>query len=393
MLIKKCGKAEESALQAMGNTMKINFSAALLALATTCATASDHLDSTFLDTHPEWDIGDLFLWKGEQTGGPVFAMTFNPLTGSNEKTAAIKLDPKAVYQFKIDTDNDYVADLAYKLTVKDYAQGSQQTMILRRATGDMARSNEADGEVIATGDTSIADRPVNVVEGDNNELLFAGPRQDPFFFNFKTVESPVALGLRFALGADGLPSDGTSANTFGPTNMTFVALEVPELKGVKFNAWCTTSVDGNQVDRAGRAAMTAIFTPNTPPGRNAERYPWRKQGDHTPKQDYNMSTPSEDLELWSEMVAYRLDQVQVGENKVQPLVDFFLPDVLEYNADVSKMGYPNGRNLKEDAIYWTINKINPFLYYDKKHYNFPMTSDQKISASFPYAVDPVKFKK
>lgn len=369
----------------------------------TLANASDHLDSKYLDQHPMWDIGDLFVWTGTQTGGPVLLMTFNPLTGLIKGTRELRLDPEALYQFKIDTNGDFKADIAYQIKV--IGKGPEQGLVLRKATGIDALGNHSidgrDTQTVATGKSSIAGGPVKVIQGMNDELFFVGPRRDPFFFDFRSVESPAALDLRFALSSDNLPSDGSAANTFGPTNMTIVAIEIPELKGKKFSVWGTVAVHGEQVDRSGRAGITAIFTPNTPPGRNPERYPWgspyySKQKSHekspqdTPKQVYNTTNPVDDVKNYSDMFRYRLEQLQTTKDRIDPLLSFFLPDVLEY--DPSKpMGYPNGRNLREDAVFWTIQTINPFLTYDEKAHEFPAESTQKLSTNFPYAASPVFF--
>jgi len=368
------------------------------------ANASDHLDSDYIDHHAMWDIGDLFLWTGSQTGSPVFLMTFNPLTNHVEATRKLQLDPDALYQFKIDTDGDFRADIAYKLSV--IGEGPGQGLVLRKATGKDAQTNEAvDGrytQTVAVGKSSVAGGPVRVISGRNDELLFVGPRQDPFFFDFRTVESPAALDLRFALGSDGLPADGSAANTFGPTNMTIVAVEVPELKGKKFSAWGTTAVRGKQVDRCGRASITAIFTPNTPPGRNPDNYPWRnpfqdpgaekpkEPPQDVPKQIYNTADPVDDVTNYRKMFRYRLEQLQAQDDQIEALLGQFLPDVLDYDP-TRAMGYPNGRNLVEDAVFWTIKAINPFLTYDSKTYQFPAENPQQLSINFPYAASPVFF--
>jgi hypothetical protein len=363
------------------------------------ANASDHLDSAYIDHHPQWDIGDFFLWTGDETGSPVFLMTFNPLTRFMEDTKKLMLDPDAVYQFKIDTNGDFKADIAYKITVT--GSDPQQLVVLRKSTGADAQTNDSiegrNSQSVAIGKTSVAGGPVRVIKGRNDELLFVGPRQDPFFFDFRSVESPAALDLRFALSSDNLPSDGSAANTFGPTNMTIVAVEVPELKGKSFRAWSTTSVEGKQVDRCGRASITAIFIPNTPPGRNPERYKYSNPDPEkkpplqdVPKQIYNTRDPVDDVEKYSEMFKTRLEQVQTEEKKLNDLVKFFLPDVLEYNPD-KPMGYPNGRDLNEDAVFITLNIINSFLSYDEDTYQFPAENPQELSTNFPYAASPVFF--
>ena len=191
---------------------------------------SDHKDSQFVDSRPMIDIGDFFLWPGE-SGGPVFMISLNPLTDPDPRiTREIHLDAKAVYEFKIDLNGDAVADLSYKITVE--GDVPTQRVILRKAQGPDAVSNKPVGDVIAHGEsTAYGAGDANVIYGTSGEKLFVGPRQDPFFFDFRGLISPVSDDLRFALSADGLPTDGSAQDTFGPTNVTIIALEVPDLKG------------------------------------------------------------------------------------------------------------------------------------------------------------------
>lgn len=226
-----------------------------IALVVGWAWASDHLDSPLTHFDPTIDIGDTFAFSGNN--GFVLSMSFNPLSDA-EKSGTMKLDPRALYEFKIDTDGDFIADLAYKLSVAADGAGQVQTLTLRRATGADAQSNEAVGEVVIEGRSSaVGEIHVN---GGGGIKLFVGPRQDPFFFNFKGVESRTATALRYALSADKLPTDGTSANTFGPTNVTLLVLEVPDLPQT-FIIWGTSSRSGLQLDRAGLSSNTAIFLP------------------------------------------------------------------------------------------------------------------------------------
>jgi hypothetical protein len=292
------------------------------------------------------------------------------------------LDPGVLYEFKIDTSGDYVADIAYKITVEGNVsgRGGTQSLTLYKATGADADTTVVAGERVAQGASSGFEASVpEVITGTNGELLFVGPRQDPFFFNFKGILSPVALDLRFALSADGLPTDGTSANTFGPTNITGIVLEVPELEGQAFNAWATTSADGQQQDRCGKSSVTAIFLPNPPLGRNPNLYPY---GDL--KQVYNQTKPVDDIANYGKSFEYRLFQVQVDSSRVDSALSFFLPDVLRYDPSRAQ-AYPNGRNLNEDAVFWTIRYLNPFMAETDSTLRLPEFNPQPLTSTFPYA--------
>ncbi len=356
--------------------------------------ASDHLDSQYIDELPDADIGDLFVWTGEETSSPVFLISLNPLTLGNQPKNKLLLNPEALYEFKIDTDNDFKADIAYKLSVSGNAH--PQDIVLYKATGIEAEENtlnKGSMSIIAKGQTTMPGSEPLIITGAKDELLFVGARQDPFFFNFENTRSPVALDLRFALGDDGLPSDGTAKNTFGPTNITAIALEVPELQGKRFGVWATTSINGEQIDRCGRASITAIFIPNTPSGRNPEYYPYNnpvKAGSEDPadrpKQIYNTTRPVDDREKYSELFRKRLQQIQA--NNVEEFVNFFLPDIQGYDP-TQLMAYPNGRNLEEDAVFWMIKKLNPFLAPEDTP--LPYRNSQPLTGSFPYAAPPVGF--
>ena len=116
-----------------------------------------------------------------------------------EAVRKLLLDPNVLYEFKVDSDNDYKADIAYQLTVK--GNSHPQSLSLHRVQGESARKNvvENTARVIAEGKSTIPGKDPNIISGRNSKL-FVGARQDPFFFNFKGIKSPVAIGLRFVGG-------------------------------------------------------------------------------------------------------------------------------------------------------------------------------------------------
>ena len=124
------------------------------------AIASDHKDSPYTRANPEADIGDAFLFLGDQTGGLVMAFTLNPLSGSGmdgtNPTSEIKLDQELTYIFKLDTDNDLRADLAYKIKATDVPGETQkQEIAIRRASGAEAVSNLWNGTSVGTGSSTV----------------------------------------------------------------------------------------------------------------------------------------------------------------------------------------------------------------------------------------------
>ncbi|MEJ8562108.1 DUF4331 family protein [Yoonia sp. GPGPB17] len=365
-----------------------------ITLQASAVSASDHRDAPLTQLYPMSDIGDSFLFRGAQTGGLTMAYTLNPLSGSGAPgtlgSEEIKLDPDLIYMFRLDTDGDAIADIAYKIRVRDIEDDRQkQTVELRLAEGDDAQSNDWNGREIARGYTTALNRALEVTEGDNGELLFIGPRRDPFFFDFTTVQAPAALAIKQALaGGDNLPAEPTSIGAFGISDMTLIVLEVPGLADQALNYWAVVADrDGTSVDRMGRAGVQGIFFVDPPVGYNEDRYlpvdpDYPTVGDFN--NAYNAASPDEGLSRFGDQFAFSFNRLEVEEQKLDDTVAFYAPDMLAW--DPSKpAGYPNGRSFAEDAIYWTIKDINPFLYAAPDSF-LPRISDQALNMEkFPYA--------
>ncbi|MGS4944012.1 DUF4331 family protein [Meridianimarinicoccus sp. RP-17] len=365
-----------------------------------CAAASDHKDSPATRANPAADIGDIFIFEGPQTGGLAMVMTVNPLSGAPDEDSppsdSIKLDPTLVYQFKLDTDGDARADIAYKLRAADIdGEPQKQSITLRRASGAEARANGWQGDVIAEGFTTALNAPLEVAEGKAGELLFAGVRRDPFFFDFTDVQAPTELAIRQALGAgDDLPAEPSSILAFGKTDMTVIVLEVPmipELRQAGF--WSVVANDaGTAVDRMGRTGIQGIFLVDPPPGRNPELYLPRERAKYPTIGDlndaYNSTAPADDPALYGDQFAYRFAQLEMEEARIDERVEFYLPDILHWDADADPRGYPHQRSLREDSVFWTIANVNPF-YFAPKGTVLPRYSDQPLSDRFPYVAASV----
>ncbi|KQB97098.1 hypothetical protein AL073_08520 [Loktanella sp. 1ANDIMAR09] len=356
--------------------------------------ASDHRDAPTTQLYPMSDIGDNFLFRGAQTGGLTMAYTLNPLSGSGAPGTLgsddIKLDPDLIYMFRLDLDGDARADIAYKVRVRDIeGERQRQTVELRIAEGEEARSNRWNGREIARGHTTALNRALEVTEGENGELLFIGPRRDPFFFDFTTVQAPAALAIKQALaGGDNLPAEPTSIGAFGISDMTLIVLEIPGLADQAVNYWAVVADrDGLSVDRMGRAGVQGIFFVDPPVGYNPARYlpvdpTYPTVGDFN--NAYNAANPDEGLARFGDQFAFSFSRLEVEENKLEETVAYYAPDMLTWDPALPA-AYPNGRSFAEDAIYWTIKDINPFFYAAPDSF-LPRSSDQALNMDkFPYA--------
>jgi len=374
-----------------------------LVLVAGVAVASDHKDSPYTRDNPAADIGDVFIFQGPETGGLTMVFTVNPLSGAPDPDSppsdTIKLDPAYVYQFKLDTDGDARADIAYKLRAEDIpGEPQKQRITLRMASGAEARANGWQGDVIAEGFTTALNAPLEVATGKAGELLFAGVRRDPFFFDFTDVQAPTELAIRQALGAgDNLPAEPSSILAFGKTDMTVVVLEVPMLPDLRqAGFWVVVADDnGTAVDRMGRTGVQGIFLVDPPPGRNEEQYLPRDRAKYPTIGDlnnaYNSTAPADDLALYGDQFAYRFAQLEMESDRIDERVEFYLPDILRWDADADPRAYPHQRSLREDSVYWTIENVNPFLYPPEPERGkiLPRYSDQPLSDRFPYVAASV----
>ena len=135
--------------------------------------------STTNNWHTNLNITDLYVFRkpGDEHKS-ILIMNVNPMPPK----LADAFDPTALYEFRIDTNGDAVADIAFRVTFSDFENG-KQTATVRRATGAQAASDGDSGEII------IANAPVSFDEerkgnrGWRRIRFFAGIRSDPFFFD------------------------------------------------------------------------------------------------------------------------------------------------------------------------------------------------------------------
>src|SRR5690348_15177738 len=151
----------------------------LAALQVGSAFALDALEQR--DTHAveEWhvnlNITDFYVFrKPGDVRKTILIMNVNPMPPK----LADAFDPAAVYEFRIDTNGDEIADIAFRVTFSQYENG-QQTATVRMATGQQATSNDDSGEII------LANAPVSFgeqaqVTNASDYAFFAGSRSDPF---------------------------------------------------------------------------------------------------------------------------------------------------------------------------------------------------------------------
>jgi hypothetical protein len=196
------------------------------------------------------DFTDLYAFpKPGDAGKSILIMNVHPSAGVNPSgpTTDVPFATDAIYELKIDTNGDQVADIAYRVRFTSDKSGAQ-TATLRRVEGAQAAGTGDDGQVIVQGAPVSTGPEIQVTEG-NGYRFFAGWRSDPFFFD---VEGALN-NLQF-----------TGADYFTDKDVCSIVLEVPNSAlGKKMGLWART-VDGAggkwvQADRGARSNQTPFL--------------------------------------------------------------------------------------------------------------------------------------
>jgi len=196
--------------------------------------ASDHKDSALLAADPAADIADVYTFRSPvNPDNIVLAMTVSGFIPPSEASTTF-FDPNVLYQWKIDNNGDAVEDLVIQAFVT--GTGGNQVMHFRgpaapSVTG--ATSRVVDGPETATVRVGNTETPI--VASRDGMTVFAGVRDDPFFFDlvqFKKIIAGQATSFR-----------NPGIDSFAGTNVLAIVVELPSarLGGTKLGVEGTTS--------------------------------------------------------------------------------------------------------------------------------------------------------
>ncbi|MCF7560492.1 DUF4331 domain-containing protein [Sabulilitoribacter multivorans] len=189
--------------------------------------AADHIDAPAV-AGSESDITDFYAFQGENTDNIVFVANVQGLL-SPSATKKAQFDENIMIEFNIDTNGDAIEDLVIQAAPKNkrmYFLGP----IAPNQTGLVSTSN-SNQEVNSVKITNYNQNP-RIESSSDGIKYFAGPRDDPFFFDFAQYSAILAGN------ADGFLEEGV--DTFAGTNVLSVVVEVPKhLLGnsSSINAW------------------------------------------------------------------------------------------------------------------------------------------------------------
>lgn len=195
--------------------------------------AADHNDAPAVKGQTT-DITDLYVFEGKNTDNLVFVGNSQGLIAPSA-TAAAQFDPNNLIQFKIDNNGDNIEDLVIQAV---YNNGQIYFYGLSRPSYTGTRTKIEEGHFLGSVPvTPYGSSPI-VAEGVGGIKFFAGPRDDPFFFDLNQFHKILA-GMATSFNNPG-------SDAFAGTNVLSIVVEVPKsllhAETGKVNVWLTTSV-------------------------------------------------------------------------------------------------------------------------------------------------------
>ena len=180
--------------------------------------AADHIDSPTITNKPT-DITDLYVFQGQNTSNLVFVANSQGLLSPSASSTA-KFDENTLLEFNIDNNGDNVEDLVLQCKY-DATTNKMQVFgpINPSQTGTRSKlEGSVSAETVVTA-YSASSSPL-IGTGATGIRVFAGPRDDPFFFDlgqYKKILAGTATGFN---------NPGT--DTFAGTNVLSIVVEVPK---------------------------------------------------------------------------------------------------------------------------------------------------------------------
>ena len=191
--------------------------------------AADHIDSPAV-TNQTTDITDVYVFRAQDQNNLVFVANTQGLLAPGA-TAAAQFDANTLIEFNIDNNNDNVEDLVIQGI---YNNGKMKVYGPIKPSETGGRSKLEGGVTAEVAVTAYGASPVIGTGG--NLKVFAGPRDDPFFFDLNQFKKIIAGQ------ATSFNKPGTDA--FAGTNVLSFIVEVPKsmlgASSGKINVWLET---------------------------------------------------------------------------------------------------------------------------------------------------------
>lgn len=270
------------------------------------------------------DFTDLYAFpKPGDTGKSILIMNVHPSAAENPPgpTTPEPFASEALYELKIDTDGDAVANIVYRMTFSSCEKG-EQTATLRRFEGSQMSESGEVGHLILEG-APVSMGPTAQVTKAEGYRFFPGWRSDPFFCDVEGAKN----NLQF-----------TGEDFFADKDVCSIVLEVPNAAfgSRQIQLWVRTlaTAEGGgwvQADRGARPAQAVILV-------SEER------------ETYLAGEPAQD-ERFIPYFAHALEHTGGYTTlEAKQVARTLLPDVLSYDPSRPVAFPENGRTLTDDVF-------------------------------------------
>ena len=177
--------------------------------------AADHIDAPAVTNKPT-DITDVYVFRGQNPDNMVFVANTQGLL-SPGATADAGFDENTMIEFNIDNTGDNVEDLVIQCIAKN---GKMKVYgpAMPKVTGTISYLN-INKLSVQTDITKYGQDALTAI-GDNGVKAFAGPRDDPFFFDL--------VAFRNVISGSASSFNNPGNDTFAGTNVMAIVVEVPK---------------------------------------------------------------------------------------------------------------------------------------------------------------------
>ncbi|MBI5857240.1 MAG: DUF4331 family protein [Sphingobacteriales bacterium] len=199
--------------------------------------AADHIDAPAVtgpgSTSPGNDITDVYAFQSPADNSKmVFVVNTQGLL-SPGASAAASFPSNVMYEFNIDNTGDNMEDLVIQCLVQN---GKMRVYgpVAPAATG-LNSTVRVNGPVTEVAVTPYGAAAINSATNANGTKIFAGPRDDPFFFDLARFKMIIA-GSASSFNNPG-------SDTFAGTNVMSIVVEVPKSllgSASTINVWAET---------------------------------------------------------------------------------------------------------------------------------------------------------
>jgi Domain of unknown function (DUF4331) len=299
------------------------------------------------------DFCDLYAFpKPDDTNRSILIMDVHPSKALPEgSTTAEPFAPEAIYDLRIDTDGDLIADITYRFQFSPSENGAQ--------TASVRRTEDANGD---GGEAIIEGAPVSKgaeasVSQAGEYRFFAGWRSDPFFYDAGGALNEFQF---------------TGDDFFADADVCSMALELPngELGDGEVGLWHRTLIPGDdgswtQVERGARTQLVPFLVPNEE------------------KDAYVGSEPADDARF-IDVLAHSLEHIGgYSAEEAKRVAGTFLPDMLRYDPKRPIVYPDNGRLLTDD-----VGDSNIAVFTNGKVTEDGVGAHDDLLPEFPYLGPP-----